>query len=205
MTELTAPSHLAPNEGRIPVDPQSGALSIGIPTRGTDAIIVDDRRRPVGAGEHGELVVRGPSVMAGYWGKPAETAEVLTAGWMHTGDIGFFDETGWFYLVDRKKDMISASGFKVWPREVEDVLYAFPGVREAAVVGAPDSYRGETVVAFVSANPGVRIDVTALSGFCRERLAAYKCPVEIRVLEELPKTATGKITRNTLRDEVSDR
>jgi long-chain acyl-CoA synthetase len=205
MTEITAPSHLAPNEGRIPVDPQSGALSIGIPTRGTDAIIVDDRRQPVGIGEHGELVVRGPNVMAGYWRKPAETAEVLTAGWMHTGDIGFFDEAGWFYLVDRKKDMISASGFKVWPREVEDVLYAFPGVREAAVVGAPDSYRGETVVAFVSASAGFHIDVTALSGFCRERLAAYKCPVEIRVVEELPKTATGKITRNTLRDEIRNR
>jgi long-chain acyl-CoA synthetase len=205
MTELTAPSHLAPNEGRIPVDPHSGALSIGIPIHGTDAIIVDDQRQPVGAGEHGELVVRGPSVMAGYWRKPAETSEVLTAGWMHTGDIGFFDEAGWFYLVDRKKDMISASGFKVWPREVEDVLYAFPGVQEAAVVGAPDSYRGETVVAFVSANPGARIDVTALSGFCRERLAAYKCPVEIRVVEELPKTATGKITRNTLRDEIRSR
>jgi long-chain acyl-CoA synthetase len=205
MTEITAPSHLAPNEGNIPVDPQSGALSIGIPTQGTDAIIVDDRRQPVGAGEHGELVVRGPNVMAGYWGKPAETAEVLTAGWMHTGDIGFFDEVGWFYLVDRKKDMISASGFKVWPREVEDVLYAFPGVREAAVVGAPDSYRGETVVAFVSASPGFHIDVTALSSFCRERLAAYKCPVEIRVVEELPKTATGKITRNTLREEIRSR
>jgi long-chain acyl-CoA synthetase len=205
MTELTAPSHLAPNKGRIPVDPQSGALSIGIPTHGTDAIIVDDGRQPVGPGEHGELVVRGPSVMAGYWRKPAETTEVLTAGWMHTGDIGFFDEAGWFYLVDRKKDMISASGFKVWPREVEDVLYAFPGVREAAVVGAPDSYRGETVVAFVSASSGVRLDVAALSGFCRERLAAYKCPVEIRVVEELPKTATGKITRNTLRDEIRSR
>jgi long-chain acyl-CoA synthetase len=205
MTELTAPSHLAPNEGNIPVDPRSGALSIGIPTHGTDVIVVDDGRQPVGAGEHGELVVRGPSVMAGYWGKPAETAEVLLAGWMHTGDIGFFDEAGWFYLVDRKKDMISASGFKVWPREVEDVLYAFPGVREAAVVGAPDPYRGETVVAFVSANPGVQIDVTALSSFCRERLAAYKCPVEIRVVGELPKTATGKITRNTLRDEIRSR
>jgi long-chain acyl-CoA synthetase len=205
MTEVTAPSHLAPIEGPIPVDPQSGALSIGVPTPGVDAIIVDDLRQPVGPGEHGELVVRGPSVMAGYWRKSAETAEVLTAGWMHTGDIGFFDEAGWFYLVDRKKDMISASGFKVWPREIEDVLYAFPGVREAAVVGAPDPYRGETVVAFVSANADVGIDVAALSRFCRERLAAYKCPVEIRVVKELPKTATGKITRNTLRDEIRSR
>jgi long-chain acyl-CoA synthetase len=205
MTELTAPSHLAPNGGKIPVDPQSGALSIGIPTPGVDAVIVDDERRPLGALEHGELVVRGPGVMAGYWGKPSETAEVLSSGWLHTGDIGFFDEGGWFYLVDRKKDMISASGFKVWPREVEDVLYAFPDVCEAAVVGAPDSYRGETVIAFVSPKPGAMIDVGTLSRFCRERLAAYKCPVEIRVVEDLPKTATGKITRNTLRESVRTR
>jgi long-chain acyl-CoA synthetase len=122
--------------------------------------------------------------------KAAQTARV-------TGDIGFFDEAGWFYLVDRKKDMISASGFKVWPREVEDVLYAFRGVREAAVVGAPDAYRGETVIAFVSADPDVVLDIAALARFCRERLAAYKCPVRISILPELPKTASGKITRNT--------
>ena len=205
MTELTAPSHLAPTDGKIPVDPQSGALSIGIPTPGVDAIVVDEQRQPLGARKHGELVVRGPSVMVGYWGKPSETAEVLSSGWLHTGDIGFFDETGWFYLVDRKKDMISASGFKVWPREVEDVLYAFSYVCEAAVVGAPDSYRGETVIAFVSPKPGATIDVEALSRFCRERLAAYKCPTEIRVVDELPKTATGKITRNTLREYVRTR
>jgi long-chain acyl-CoA synthetase len=205
MTELTSASHLAPNEGRIPVDPASGALSIGKPTSGADAIIVDDERRPLGPGEHGEVVVRGLGVMAGYWRKPVETDEVLTNGWLHSGDVGFFDEEGWFYLVDRKKDMISASGFKVWPREVEDVLYGFPGVREAAVVGAADPYRGETVVAFVSAQPGAMIDVAALSRFCRERLAAYKCPVDIRVLEDLPKTESGKITRNTLRDGTRSR
>jgi long-chain acyl-CoA synthetase len=200
MTELTSASHLAPNEGQIPVDPESGALSIGKPTPGTDAIVVDDERRPLGPSEHGEMVVRGPGVMAGYWRKPVETAEVLTGGWMHSGDVGFFDNDGWFYLVDRKKDMISASGFKVWPREVEDVIYAFPGIREAAVVGAADPYRGETVVAFVSAQPGATIDVAALTRFCRERLAAYKCPADIRVLDDLPKTESGKITRNTLRD-----
>ena len=202
MTELTSASHLAPNDGRIPVDPESGALSIGKPTPGVDAIVVDDARRPLGPGEHGEVVVRGPGVMAGYWRKPAETDEVLTKGWLHSGDVGFFDADGWFYLVDRKKDMISASGFKVWPREVEDVIYAFPGVREAAVVGAADPYRGETVVAFVSAQPGAAIDVAALTRFCRERLAAYKCPAEICVLDDLPKTESGKITRNTLRDSL---
>lgn len=205
MTELTAASHLAPNVGKIPVDPQSGALSIGKPTPGVDVIVVDDERRPLGPGEHGEVVVRGPGVMAGYWRKPTETDEVLTNGWLHSGDVGFFDGDGWFYLVDRKKDMISASGFKVWPREVEDVIYAFPGVREAAVVGAADPYRGETVVAFVSAQPGAVIDVAALTRFCRERLAAYKCPANVRVLDDLPKTESGKITRNTLRDGLSRR
>lgn len=205
MTELTAASHLAPNVGRIPVDPQSGALSIGKPTPGVDVIVVNDERRPLGPREHGEVVVRGPGVMAGYWRKPVETDEVLTNGWLHSGDIGFFDDDGWFYLVDRKKDMISASGFKVWPREVEDVIYAFPGVREAAVVGAADSYRGETVVAFVSAQPGAVIDAVALTRFCRERLAAYKCPADIRVLDDLPKTESGKITRNSLRDGLSGR
>lgn len=204
MTELTAASHLAPNEGRIPVDSRSGALSIGKPTPGVDVIVVDDARRPLGPGEHGEVVVRGPGVMAGYWRKPTETDEVLTSGWLHSGDVGFFDDEGWFYLVDRKKDMISASGFKVWPREVEDVIYAFPGVREAAVVGVADSYRGETVMAFVSAQPGAVIDADALKCFCRERLAAYKCPADIRVLDDLPKTESGKITRNTLRDGLRD-
>ena len=199
MTELTAPSHLAPAEGPIPVDPNSGALSIGIPTPGTDVIIVDEARNPLGPEEHGEVVVRGAQVMAGYWRKPEETAEILSGGWMHTGDVGFYDEAGWFYLVDRKKDMISASGFKVWPREVEDVLYGYPGVREAAVVGAPDNYRGETVLAYVSAELGARLDVEAISSFCRERLAAYKCPRQFIVLDDLPKTATGKIMRNVLK------
>jgi long-chain acyl-CoA synthetase len=202
MTELTSPSHLTPNDGTIPVDPQSGALSIGLPIPGVSTIVVDDLRRPLAPGEYGEIVVRGPGVTLGYWGKPAETAEALLGGWMHTGDIGFYDEAGWFYLVDRKKDMISASGFKVWPREVEDVLYAFPGVREAAVVGAPDSYRGETVVAFISAARGVEIDSAELSRFCRERLAAYKCPAEVRVMDDLPKTVTGKITRNVLKQDL---
>jgi long-chain acyl-CoA synthetase len=199
MTEVAAPSHVAPADEPIPVDPASGAFSIGIPTPGTHVIVVDDQRRPLAPGEQGELVVRGPQVMAGYWRKPEETAEVLKDGWMHTGDVGFFDSDGWFYLVDRKKDMISASGFKVWPREIEDVLYGYPGVREAAVVGAPDAYRGETVLAYISAQAGARLDVEAIERYCRERLAAYKCPRRITILDDLPKTATGKIMRKSLR------
>jgi len=198
MTELCAPSHLAPAEGAIPVDPASGALAIGLPTALVDVIVIDDDGFPVGPQVHGELVIRGPNVMTGYWRKPGETAEAMANGWMHTGDVGFFDEQGWFYLVDRKKDMICASGFKVWPREVEDVLYAFPGVREAAVVGAPDDYRGETVVAFVSAAAGASLDPAALQQHCRTRLAAYKCPVAVHVLGDLPKTESGKITRAVL-------
>ena len=204
MTELCAPSHLAPAEGAIPVDPASGALSIGLPTALVDVIVIDDEGGPVGPQVHGELVVRGPNVMAGYWRKPGETADAMANGWMHTGDVGFFDAQGWFYLVDRKKDMICASGFKVWPREVEDVLYAFAGVREAAVVGAPDAYRGETVVAFVSAATGASLDPAALQQHCRARLAAYKCPVAVHVLGDLPKTESGKITRAVLARSLRD-
>jgi long-chain acyl-CoA synthetase len=198
MTELSSASHLAPLLGRTPVDPASGALSIGLPTAVEDVIVINDGGHPVGVGEQGELVVRGANVMLGYWRKPAETSQSMLGGWMHTGDVGFFDALGWFYLVDRKKDMISASGFKVWPREVEDVLYAFPGVREAAVVGKPDTYRGETVVAFLSSMQGQSLDIDALQAHCRARLAAYKCPVAFHVLADLPKTESGKITRAVL-------
>jgi long-chain acyl-CoA synthetase len=119
---------------------------------------------------------------------------------MHTGDIGILDEDGWLYLVDRSKDMIVASGFKVWPREVEDVLYEHPAVREAAVVGVPDEYRGETVWAYVSMQPGATVRDGELVSFCRERLAAYKYPRVVNVLDDLPKTASGKIVRRELRE-----
>jgi long-chain acyl-CoA synthetase len=143
--------------------------------------------------------MRGPQIMAGYWNKPDQTAEALVDGWMRSGDVGFMDQEGWFYLVDRKKDMISASGFKVWPREVEDVLVAHPAVREAAVVGMPDDYRGETVKAFVSFKPGAHASVADLTDHCRQHLAAYKAPRVIEVIDELPKTLTGKIQRVLLR------
>jgi long-chain acyl-CoA synthetase len=119
---------------------------------------------------------------------------------MHTGDVGFMDREGWFYLVDRKKDMIVASGFKVWPREVEDVLYAHPAVREAAVIGVPDPYRGETVKAYVSLKAGEQAQARDLIAHCRDRLAAYKAPRLVQILEELPKTVSGKIMRSALRE-----
>lgn len=200
MTETTAPTHLAPFGREIPIDPASGALSIGVPVPSTEAMVVDDGGRELSPGEVGELLVRGPQVMAGYWRKAEESATALRGGWMHTGDVGFRDSAGWFYLVDRKKDVIIASGFKVWPREVEDALYAHPAVREAAVVGTPDSYRGETVKAVVSFKPGAQATEAELITHCRSLLAAYKVPRGVQVLPGLPMTATGKIQRMAVRE-----
>lgn len=203
MTETAAPTHFTPLGRQAPVDPTSGALSIGVPGYGTDVKIMGDDGRELPAGDVGELWMKGRQIMLGYWRKPDETATALVDGWMRSGDVGFMDRDGWFYLVDRKKDMINASGFKVWPREVEDALYAHPAVREAAVVGAPDAYRGETVIAYVSLRPGTHAQPAELSAHCRTLLAGYKCPREVRVLPELPKTVTGKIQRNVLREQTA--
>jgi long-chain acyl-CoA synthetase len=199
MTETCAPTHISPPGSTAPVDPASGALAIGIPVSNVQAMIADDAGRAAPVTEVGELWVRGPQVMLGYWNKPQETAAALAGGWMHTGDVGFMDAEGWFYLVDRKTDVINASGFKVWPREVEDVLYSHAAIQEAAVVGVPDAYRGETVKAFVSLKDGATVQPEDLVAFCRERLAAYKCPRMIEIMSELPKTASGKIMRSALR------
>lgn len=199
MTETAAPAIFSPPEGAIPVDPDSGALSIGKPIPGSEAAIVDDRHASLPDGAIGEVALRGPAVMLGYWNKPEETRSALVDGWMLTGDVGFRDAGGWYYLIDRKKDVIIASGFKVWPREVEDVLYGCPAVREAAVIGVPDDYRGETVVAFVSLKADMAATPGQLIEWCRERLAAYKCPRNVELLDELPKTISGKITRAALR------
>ena len=136
--------------------------------------------------------------MPGYWQKPEETAKALTADGLKTGDVGFMDEQGWFYLVDRSKDMIVASGFKVWPREVEEVLYQHPAVREAAVVGIPDAYRGETIKAVISLKPGQNVTPDEIRAFARERMAAYKYPRVVEIMDDLPKTTSGKIMRRLL-------
>jgi long-chain acyl-CoA synthetase len=200
LTETTSPSHLVPFGSRAPVDPDSGALSVGVPVFGTHVAVVDDDGRELPPGEIGEFLTSGPQVVPGYWHKPEETAHALPGGALRTGDVGFMDERGWFYLVDRKKDQINAAGFKVWPREVEDVLYGHAAVREAAVVGVPDEYRGETVKAFVSLKDGAEAKEAELIAFCRERMAAYKYPRSVEFVDELPKTATGKILRRELRD-----
>ncbi|WPB94173.1 AMP-binding protein [Streptomyces malaysiensis] len=199
LTECTAPCASVPPGVRAPVDPVSGTLAVGVPGADTIVRIVDDAGQDVPFGEQGEIVVRGPMVVPGYWRRPEATETALPDGELRTGDIGFMDEGGWLYVVDRKKDMINASGFKVWPREVEDVLYTHPAVREAAVVGKPDAYRGETVKAYVSLRSGVRATPDELSAYCAERLAAYKYPREVEILPELPKTTSGKILRRELR------
>jgi long-chain acyl-CoA synthetase len=204
LTETTSPSHLVPLGTEAPIDPVSRSLSIGVPVYDTNVEIVDDAGRPLPCGEVGEIVTAGPGVVPGYWEKPEETAHALGGGRLRTGDVGFENEDGWFFLVDRRKDMIVASGYKVWPREVEDVLYEHPAVHEAAVVGVPDEYRGETVKAFVVLRPGVQASAENLIAFARERLAAYKYPRQVEVLDELPKTATGKVLRRELRSPSDD-
>ena len=199
LTETTSPSHGVPMGARAPVDPKSGALSVGVPIFDTMVEVVDENGQPVAVGEVGEFVTSGPQVVPGYWNKPDETAHALPGGRLFTGDVGFMDGDGWFYVVDRKKDQINASGYKVWPREVEDVLYEHPAVREAAVIGIPDEYRGETVKAFVSLRPGAEATPAELIAFCKERMAAYKYPRQIDLVDELPKTVTGKILRRELR------
>jgi long-chain acyl-CoA synthetase len=181
-----------------PVDPATGVMSIGVPVCNTEARIVAEGGHEAAPGEIGELRISGPQIIPCYWNRPAETAASIPGAELRTGDIGFMDEEGWFYLVGRTKDMIVASGFKVWPREVEDVLYMHPAVREAAVVGVPDWYRGETVKAAVSLKPGHTVTPEELQAFARRQLAAFKAPRIVEIVDELPKTASGKILRRLL-------
>ncbi|WP_242214607.1 long-chain-fatty-acid--CoA ligase [Bacillus cereus group sp. BfR-BA-01383] len=176
--------------------------SIGVPWPDTEAIIMSlETGEALPPGEIGEIVVKGPQIMKGYWNKPEETAAVLQDGWLHTGDVGYMDEAGFFYVKDRKKDMIVASGFNVYPREVEEVLYEYEKVQEVVTIGVPDPYRGETVKAFVVLKEGAECTEEELDKFARKYLAAYKVPKVYEFRSELPKTTVGKILRRVLIDE----
>ena len=203
LTESASPTHAVPLGACAPVDPASGALSIGVPVQNCEAKIIglEDPDKEMPPGEAGELALKGPMIFPGYWNKPSESERAFHDGYFRTGDVAIMDEQGWFYLVDRKKDMIIASGFKVWPREVEDTLYQHPAVREAAVIGVPDEYRGETVKAFVALKADYvgRVLEAEIVEFCKERMAAYKYPREVAFVAEIPKTATGKFLRRQLR------
>lgn len=199
LTETNSPSHGVPLGVRAPVEENSGALSVGVPVFNTVVRILAEDGSEAPVGELGEIATSGPQVVPGYWNKPEATEESLPGGELRTGDVGFMDADGWFYLVDRKKDMINAAGYKVWPREVEDVLYGHPSVREAAVVGVPDERRGETVKAFVSLLAGETATEQELIEYCKSNMAAYKYPRSVEFIDELPKTPTGKILRRELR------
>lgn len=202
LTETAAQAVTVPRGTRAPVDPESGNLSTGLPQRDAMVRILDDNGEPLGPREVGEIAISGPMVATEYLNNAEATATALPGGELRTGDVGFMDEDGWVFIVDRKKDMINASGFKVWPREVEDVLYTHPAVREGAVVGVPDEYRGETVIAQVSLQPGAEATPEDIIAHCKEHLASYKAPVEVTIVDELPKTSSGKILRRTVRDEA---
>lgn len=176
--------------------------SIGLPWPDTLAEIRSvETGEPLPVGEIGELVVKGPQVMKGYWNRPEETQEVLKDGWLHTGDMGYMDEEGYFYIVDRKKDMIIASGYNIYPREIEEVLYEHPAVKEVVVAGVPDPYRGETVKAYIVLKEGTTVTEDELNKFARKNLAAYKVPRKYEFRDELPKTTVGKILRRQLVEE----
>jgi long-chain acyl-CoA synthetase len=179
------------------------AGSIGMPIADTDARIVDlETGEEVAVGMPGELLIRGPQVMRGYWNRPEETARTLREGWLATGDVATMDAEGYFSIVDRKKDMINTAGFKVWPREVEETLYAHPAVKMAAVLGVPDDYRGEAVKACIVVRDEERDRITAheILEFCKTRLSSYKVPREVEFRDELPISGAGKLLRRALRE-----
>jgi len=205
LSEASPGTHVNPVYGRRKVG------SIGLPLPDTDARIVDletgERELPVG--ESGELVVRGPQVMRGYWNAPEETAAAVRDGWLHTGDIARMDEDGYFFIVDRKKDLVIVGGQNVYPREIEEILLEHPAVKEAAVTGVTHRVRGELLVAQVVLKDGASADLSQsrreLMAFLRERLPSYKVPRRIEVVEALPKSAVGKVLRREIREEVGAR
>jgi long-chain acyl-CoA synthetase len=178
------------------------AGSVGLPIPDVEVQVFDDHDQPVPAEHVGEIVVRGPNVMQGYYQHTEETAATLRNGWLHTGDMGKKDADGYIYIVDRRKEMLLVRGLNVYPREIEEVLYTFPGIREAAVVPQIDEKRGEVPIAFVSATEGASLQPAAILKFCRENLADYKIPREIRVVDALPRTATGKVAKLELKKQL---
>ncbi len=198
LTESSPVTHINPYAGG-----KRKVGSIGVPIPDTQCRIVDlnDGKTDLPVGESGELLVKGPQVMKGYWNNPKETAGTLTEGWLYTGDIGKMDEDGYFYIVDRKKDMILSGGLNVYPRDIEEVLYENPKVQEAAAIGIPHPTRGESVKVFVSLKEGATATQEELIEYCKDKMAKFKLPTEIEFRKELPKTNVGKILKKDLKAE----
>jgi long-chain acyl-CoA synthetase len=195
LTETTCVSSINPYYG----DRKAG--SIGLPVRGQQMRVVNDDGEAVAAGDYGEIVIKGPNVMPGYLKNDEANAESIRDGWLHTGDVGYVDEDGYFFIVDRSKDMIIRGGENIYPREIEEVLYAHGSVLECAVIGVPHEVRGEEVLAIVAAKPGTDLDTDELAEYAAGHLARYKLPREFVLRDELPKTPTGKISKGPLREE----
>jgi long-chain acyl-CoA synthetase len=190
----TAPSLTSNAAGRVK---KAGSVGPAIP--GVELRVVDDHDRDVPPGEVGEVVARGPNIFRGYWKRDAETAEAMRGGWFHTGDLARVDEDGYYFIVDRKKDMIIVSGYNVYPIEVENVLLRHPKVLDAAVVGVASEYQGESVKAVLVKRPGEALEASEVIEYCREHLAAFKVPRVVEFRQELPKNATGKLLKRELR------
>jgi long-chain acyl-CoA synthetase len=197
LTETTAPSHSNP-----PHRPRYGTVGVPLPYTGVRIMSLEDGMTEVAPGESGEIAIRGPMVTKGYWRRPEATAEAIPDGWLRTGDIGRVDEEGYFTIEERKKDLIKASGYSVFPAEVEAIMYRHPSVAEVGVVGVPDPYRGEDVLAFVVRRPGATASERELVEWCRAEMAVYKAPRAVRFVPELPKTGSGKIVKRALREQA---
>ena len=196
LTETTPIITATPWGGKI----KPGTVGTPVPSTEIKIVDVDTGKEEMPVGSPGEILIKGPQVMQGYYKKPEETAQVLRDGWLYTGDIGLFDGDGYLTIVDRKKDMIIAGGYNIFPREVDEVLFEHPKILEACTIGVPDPYRGETVKSFVVLKPGEKLNEEEIVGYCRDRLAAYKVPKKIEFLESLPKSAIGKILRREIKE-----
>lgn len=195
-TENTAFATVTPWGGKVKIG------TVGVPLPGTDIKIVDldTGTRELPPKEAGEICIKGPQVMSGYYKKPEETAQALKDGWFYTGDIGFFDEDGYLTISDRKKDMICASGFNIYPKEVDEILFGHPKILEACCIGVPDEYRGETVKAYVVVQPGETLTEQEVIAYCKGKMTGYKVPTQVEFIDQLPKSAIGKIMRREVRD-----
>ncbi len=201
MTETMMATLMTPVTGEF----KAGAIGVPLPDVDLKIVDLDTGRETVPDGESGEILIRAPQVMMGYWNRPGPTNEILKDGWVRTGDIGIQDEDGYVYLVDRKKDLIKPSGFQVWPREVEEVIATLPSVSDVAVAGIPDASRGETVKAWIVPAAGISLTAAEVRAHCRERLAGYKVPRKVEFCTDLPKSTVGKVLRRKLVDTDSER
>lgn len=197
--EGDGPTECSPVTSVNPIDGKRKSGSIGFPIAGVEMAIRDAKGEPVPDNETGEIVVRGDSVMKGYWQHPEETAKSFFSDWYRTGDVGYRDEEGYFYIVDRIKDLVIVNGMNVYPKMVEDVLYQIPGIKEAAVVGQADEVHGEVPVAYVAKEPGIELSEQDIVKFCEDKLAKFQLPRIVRFMDNLPKTPTGKILKRELR------